>query len=67
MVLLIMAFEAFPSGTVDEDQPARAGDMGSIPSPGRFHMLRSNYPHVTEPLKPMCPRACALQQEKPPP
>ena len=22
--------------------PASAGDMGSIPGPGRFHMLRSN-------------------------
>ena len=42
MVLLIMAFEDFPSGSVDEDQTASAGDMGSIPSLGRFHMLRSN-------------------------
>ena len=37
-----MAFEDFPSGTVDKDQTASAGDMGSIPSLGRFHMLRSN-------------------------
>ena len=37
-----MAFEDFPSGSVDEDQIASAGDMGSIPSLGRFHMLRSN-------------------------
>ena len=32
----------FPSGTVDKNPPANAGDMGSIPGPGRFHTLRSN-------------------------
>ena len=32
----------FPGGTVDENPPAYAGDMGSIPGPGRFHMLWSN-------------------------
>ena len=25
-----------------EDLPASAGDMGSIPGPGRFHMLQGN-------------------------
>ena len=24
------------------ESPANAGDMGSIPDPGRFHVLRSN-------------------------
>ena len=29
-------------GTVDENLPANAGEMGSIPSLRRFHMPRSN-------------------------
>ena len=49
----------FPGGTVDENSPANAEDMGSIPAPGRFHVTWSNY---GSPL----PRACALQQETPP-
>ena len=32
----------FPGGTVDTNPPANAGDTGSIPSPGRVHMLWSN-------------------------
>ena len=32
----------FPGGTVVKNLPANAGDTGSIPGPGRFHMLRSN-------------------------
>ena len=32
----------FPSGTVDKNLPANAGDMGLILGPGRFHMLWSN-------------------------
>ena len=31
-----------PAGTVVKNPPANAGDMGSIPGPGRSHMLRSN-------------------------
>ena len=31
----------FPEGTVDKNPLANAGDMGSIPDPGRFHMLQS--------------------------
>ena len=31
----------FPGGAVDASPPANAGDMGSIPGPGRFHMARS--------------------------
>ena len=30
----------FPDGPVDKNPPANAGDMGSIPGPGRFHMLQ---------------------------
>ena len=32
----------FPGGPVVKNLPASAGDMGSIPGPGRFHMPRSN-------------------------
>ena len=28
----------FPGGTVDKDPPADAGDTGSIPGLGRFHV-----------------------------
>ena len=42
--------------------PANAGDTGSIPGPGRFHMPRRNETCVPQLLS---PRAHALQQEKP--
>ena len=29
----------FPGGTVHKNLPASAEDTGSIPGPGRFHML----------------------------
>ena len=32
----------FPGGTVVKNLPANAGDMGSIPGPGRSHMPRGN-------------------------
>ena len=32
----------FPSGAVLKNPPANAGDTGSSPGPGRFHMLQSN-------------------------
>ena len=32
----------FPDGTVDRNPPANAGDRGSIPGLGRFHMLWSS-------------------------
>ena len=32
----------FPGGTVDKNLPASAGDMGSIPPRGRFHMPQGN-------------------------
>ena len=32
----------FPSHAVVKNPPANAGDMGSSPGPGRFHMPRSN-------------------------
>ena len=35
-------FTGFPGGAVVENPPAKAGDTGSIPGPGRSHMPRSN-------------------------
>ena len=32
----------FPGGPVVENPPANAGDTGSIPGPGRFHMPLGN-------------------------
>ena len=32
----------FPGGAVVKNPPANAGDMGSSPGPGRYHMPRSN-------------------------
>ena len=32
----------FPGGAAVENPPANAGDMGSIPGPGRSHMPQSN-------------------------
>ena len=33
----------FPGGTVDKNPPANAGESGSIPGPGRFHMPRVSW------------------------
>ena len=55
----------FPGGTVVKNPPANAGDMGSSPSLGRFHMSRSNWARVPQLLS-LRSRARALQQEKPP-
>ena len=30
----------FPVGPMTKNPPASAGEMGSFPGPGRFHMLR---------------------------
>ena len=35
------AWGDFPGGAVVKNPPANAGDMGSIPGPGRSHMPRS--------------------------
>ena len=35
-------FGNFPGGTVGKNPFASAGDTGSIPGPGRFHMPRSD-------------------------
>ena len=59
----------FPSGALDKSLSANAGDTGSIPGPGRFHMLWSNYAHVPQLLSPRAgaTEAHALgRKEKPP-
>ena len=33
---------AFLGGPVVKNRPCNAGDMGSVPGPGRFHMPQSN-------------------------
>ena len=35
---------------MDKNPPANAGDMGSIPGPGRLHMLRSSQACVLQVL-----------------
>ena len=63
----------FPGGVVDNNLPVHAGDMGLIPGPGRSHMPQTNWAHMLQLLSQSAPtteahapRACALQQEKPP-
>ena len=68
----------FPGGTVDKNLPVNAGDMGSIPGPGRFHMPGSNWARVSQLLSPSSragelqvlklvhPKAIAPQWETPP-
>ena len=55
----------FPGGPVVRNLPAHAGGKGSIPGLGRSQMPRSKLsPHTR--TSPSRPRACPLQQEKPP-
>ena len=58
--LLKIKSSDFPGGAVVKNPPANAGDMGSIPGPGRSHMLRSNYAHAPQLLS-LCSRARAPQ------
>ena len=51
-------FKDFPGDTVVKNPPANAGDMGSIPAPGRSHMPRSNKAHAPQLLS-LCSRARA--------
>ena len=72
MQLKIVKQVDFSSSAVDKNPSANAGDTGSIPDPGRFHMPQSNEARVPQLLSPHAaitedhaPRACAPQQEKP--
>ena len=62
----------FPGGVVNKNLPANAGDMGSVPGLGRFHMLwkptelLNPHSRACEPqLLSLVPRACCRQQKKP--
>ena len=50
----------YPGGSVVKSPPAKAGDTGSIPGPGRSHMLQSIYAHVPQLLS-LCSRAWEAQ------
>jgi len=44
---------------VDKNPPVNAGDTGSVPGLGRFHMLWSNESHCNQLLSPCAARAKA--------
>ena len=44
----------FPGGTVVKNPPANAGDTGSSPGPGRFHMPQSNWAREPQLLSLRC-------------
>ena len=50
----------FPGGAVVKNPPANAGDTGSIPGPGRSHMLRSNEARAPQLLS-LCFRATTTE------
>ena len=47
----------FPGGPVVKNLSGNAGDTGSIPGPGRFHMPWTNKACAPQLLKPTHPRA----------
>ena len=55
----------FPGGAVDKNPPAKAGDMGSIPSLGRFHNASEQLSPCTTATKSVCLEP-VLHSEKPP-
>ena len=42
LMRLEINYKDFPDDALDKSLPANAGDMGSIPGLGRFHMLQSS-------------------------
>ena len=44
--------QAFPGGSLVKNPPANAGDTGSVPGLGRFHMPRSNEASAPQLLSP---------------
>ena len=42
LVARVESYMGFPGGSVVKNSPANAGDMGSIPDPGRSHVPWSN-------------------------
>ena len=76
-VCLHISLSGLPWWLSSKESPCQAGDVGSIPGPGRSHVLRNNEAHMPQLLnlcsrglelqllKPAPPTACALKQEKP--
>jgi len=54
------AIQDFPSGAVDKNPPASAGDMGSVSGQGRFHMLQGRQACAPQLLS-LCSRAHELK------
>ena len=54
----------FPGSSVVKNPPANTGDTGSVPSPGRSHVLQSPSAHVAQLLS-LCPRAWESQPPSP--
>lgn len=50
----LRARAVLPGGTVVENTPASAADMGIIPRPGRFRMPWSIQARTSQPPKPTC-------------
>ena len=51
----------FLGDPVVKNLPTKAGDTGSIPSPGKSYLLWGNQAYAPQLLKPVCPKACVLQ------
>ena len=47
--------EGFPGGLGVKNPPVSAGDLGSIPDPGRFHTLRNYRAHMSQLRSPCAP------------
>ena len=45
-MLLKKRISGLPGGAMDRNLPANIGGMGSIPGPGRIHMLWRQAPHL---------------------
>ena len=51
----------FSGGRVDKNPPASAEDMGSVPGPGRLHVLQSNEAHAPQLLSPCVATTAACE------
>ena len=52
-----------PGDPVVKNPPANAGDMGSIPAPGRSHMPQSNKARAPQLLSPRVKSPCSAKRE----
>ena len=57
--------QGFPDGSVVKSLPANAGDRGSIPDPGRPHMLGGNQAHSLCSLEPVLRNDRSHHSEQP--